>query len=259
MPARLRHISAGAGSPVVLLHPIAMRAEFWSDVAERLGRSHRVVSLDLRGHGQNPPAEAPFSIDDLADDVIALTRELSLGPTTFVGCSLGGMVAQGVALRAPDLVSGLVLANTTHTMGEKGAEVMQKRAEESFKGLDQTVDADIARWFCEPFRQAHPQTVEKVRGWALENDPRTVGHGWQAISRLDYEDRLGGVTQPVLVTTGELDPASPPEGAERTAAVFPNGRYSEIAGCGHFLPIERPDAFADLVSAFLETVRADKH
>jgi pimeloyl-ACP methyl ester carboxylesterase len=211
-----------------------------------------VVSVDLRGHGENPSAEAPFSLDDLAGDVIALCKALSLAPATFVGCSLGGMVAQAIALRAPDMVSGLVLANTTHTMGEKGAEVMQKRAEESAKGLDHTIEPDIQRWFSEPFRAAHPDIVETVRGWVMENDAQTVSYGWQAISRLDTESRLAGVSQPVLVTTGSLDPASPPANAEKTAAAFPNGRYVEIAACGHFSPMERPDAFADLVQAFLE-------
>lgn len=236
-----------------------MRIEFWEAVAERLSGTCRVVSVDLRGHGQNPPAEASFSIDDLAGDVIALAKELSLGPATFVGCSLGGMVAQGIALRAPELVSDLVLANTTHTMGEKGAEVMRKRAEDSLKGLDHTIEQDINRWFSERFRAEHPNTVARVRGWVLENDAQTVSFGWQAISRLNYEDRLREVSQPVLVTTGALDPASPPSSAERTAAAFPNGRFVEIAACGHFSPIERPDAFADLVAEFVEPVPATEH
>jgi 3-oxoadipate enol-lactonase len=258
-PAPLRHVSIGAGRPIVLLHPIAMRVEFWDAVAERLSRSFRVVSLDLRGHGKNARADEPFSIDDLAGDVIALAKELSVGHATFVGCSMGGMVAQGVALRAPELVSGLVLANTTHTMGDKGAEVMRKRAEDSLKGLDHTIEQDINRWFSERFRAEHPDTVAKVRGWVLENDARTVSFGWQAISCLNYEDRLGGVSQPVLVTTGALDPASPPSSAQRTAAAFPNGRFVEIAACGHFSPIERPDAFADLVAEFVEPALATDH
>lgn len=254
MNALLRHEVTGAGEPaIVLLHPIAMRLEFWRPVAERLSRKHRVISLDLRGHGRNPRAETGYSIDDLAGDVVALCRSQDVRAACFVGCSLGGMVAQGVALQAPELVSSLVLANTTHRMSPQGAEVMRGRAEASAKGLENTIDQDIARWFSEPFRKAHPEIVATVRGWVLENDPMTVAHGWLAIAELDYESRLHAVTQPVLVTTGSLDPASPPEAARQTAAAFANGRYIEIPDCGHFSPIERPDTFAGIVEEFLAT------
>lgn len=254
MNAPLRHESAGAGEPaIVLLHPIAMRLEFWRPVAERLSGKQRVISLDLRGHGRNPPTKTGYSIGDLASDVVALCRSQEVRTACFIGCSLGGMVAQGVALLAPELVSSLVLANTTHRMSPQGAEVMRGRAEASAKGLENTIDQDIARWFSEPFRKAHPETVETVRGWALENDPMTVAHGWLAIAALNYESRLHAVKQPVLVTTGSLDQASPPEAARQTAAAFANGRYIEIPDCGHFSPIERPDTFARIIEEFLAT------
>ncbi len=243
----LRYTVRGTGRPVVLLHPIAMRLEFWDDVADRLARHARVVALDLRGHGANLPTTEPFSIEDLAGDVVALCREIRLPPATFVGCSMGGMVAQGVALAAPELVSGLVLANTTHAMSDAGAEVMRQRAERASSDLRNTVEDDLKRWFSEAFRAANPRAVNKVRRWVLENDPRTIGFGWKAISRLGWGDRLAAVRQPVLVTTGALDPASPPAGARETAAAFPNGRYREIADCGHFAPIERPEEFAAIV------------
>lgn len=246
----LPHTIRGTGRPIVLLHPIAMRLEFWDEVAERLAHHACVVALDLRGHGRNTPAAAPFSIEDLAADVVALCRDLDLSPATFVGCSMGGMVAQGVALLAPDRVSRVLLANTTHEMSPAGAETMRQRAERSFGGLENTVDDDLRRWFSEPFRAAHPQVVAKVRRWVLENDARTVGWGWQAISRLGWGNRLKDVGRPVLVTTGALDPASPPAGARATAAAFPNGSYTEIADCGHFSPIERPDEFARIVEEF---------
>ena len=188
-PLPLHHVSAGAGHPVVLLHPIAMRTEFWDAVAARLSRACQVVSLDLRGHGQNPPAEAPFSIDDLAGDVVALARSCRSVPRHSLAARWAAWSPRASRCRRPDLVTGLVLANTTHTMGEKGADVMQKRAEESAKGLDRTVEPDISRWLSEAFRTAHPDTVETVRGWVLENDAAD-GLGWQAISRLDTNPGL---------------------------------------------------------------------
>jgi 3-oxoadipate enol-lactonase len=240
----------GAGQPIVLLHPIAMRLEFWDAVGERLKTHFEVISVDLRGHGENPRPATPFSIDDMAQDVIEIVRSLPRGPAIFVGCSMGGMVAQGVAVNAPELVAGLVLANTNHTMGERGAEVMRGRADSAAKGLEITIDQDMARWISEPYGKTHPEMVAKIRSWVLANDARTISLGWRAISNLAYENRLTGVDKPVLVTTGTLDPATRPEAAMKTAAAFRNGRYAPLDDCGHFSPIERPDAFADLVSTF---------
>jgi 3-oxoadipate enol-lactonase len=248
----LRYRRRGAGTPVLLLHPIAMRLEFWTPVAEILSARFEVISVDLRGHGDNPPADGPFTIDDLATDVVGLCAGLALPPACLVGCSMGGMVAQGVALQAPQRVAGLILADTNHTIGEAGAAVMNARADEAMRGLERSLDGDINRWFSEPFRGRDPETVARVRDWVLANDPRTVAYGWRAIAGLAYERRLGAVTAPVLVTTGSLDPASPPDAARRTAAAFPNARYEELAGCGHFSPLERPDLFAALVTRFID-------
>lgn len=236
----------------MLLHPIAMRLDFWDEVADRLSADYKVIAFDLRGHGQNPPAPAAFTLDDLAGDVAAMLQAMKTGPAIIVGCSMGGMVAQALALRAPELVSGLVLTNTTHTMGSAGAEVMRKRAEETFKGLDRTIDTDLERWLSKGFRAQHSEIIEKVREWVLANDARTVGLAWQAIANLNFSSRLASITQPVLVTTGTFDPASPVEAAKRTAAAFANARFEELQNAGHFAPIERPDVFAALITEFAD-------
>jgi 3-oxoadipate enol-lactonase len=246
----LNHVSAGSGPPLVLLHPIAMRLEFWGEVAARLGSNYRTIRVDLRGHGRNAPVEDPYSTQDLASDVIALARRLRLPPAVFVGCSLGGMVAQGVAIDAPELVAGLVLSNTTHRTSEVGAAIMRDRARRCLEDMQGAVASDIERWFTPAFRAGAPDKVEEVRRWALANDPRTVANGWLAIAALDNEAAAGRVAAPVLAMTGSLDPASPPEATRAMQRAFPNASYLELPGAGHFAPIEQPRAYAEAVDSF---------
>lgn len=250
----LSHVSAGSGPPLVFLHPIAMRLEFWGEVAAKLSRNYRTVCVDLRGHGRNAPTAEPYSIQDLASDVIALARRLGLPPAVFVGCSLGGMVAQGVAIASPELVAGLVLSNTTHRTSEAGAEVMRGRARRCLDDMQGAIASDIERWFTPAFRAGAPDKVEEVRRWALANDPRTVANGWLAIAALDNEAAAANIDVPVLAMTGSLDPASPPEATRAMQRAFPNARYLELADAGHFAPIEQPQAYAEAVDALARQV-----
>ena len=231
-----------------------MRREFWRPVANLLRDRFLSILVDLRGHGANVRPPEPFSIDDLAADVIRLVRANHWTPALFVGCSLGGMVAQGIAVQAPETVSGLVLANTTHRMAPQGVEVMGQRANQVLTDMASAIETDLVRWFSPGFRNAHPETVAEVREWALANAPQVVANGWRAIAGLNYEQRLGLVQQPVLALTGSLDPASPPETTRGIGRAFPNGRYLELAGAGHFAPIEQPKAFANAIRSFAATL-----
>ncbi|HVW56950.1 MAG TPA: alpha/beta fold hydrolase [Rhizobiaceae bacterium] len=246
----LRYERSGRGAPIVLLHPIAMRLEFWEPVAKRLSRAHDVVSVDLRGFGLNARDTEPFSIDDLARDVVRLADDLHLGPALFVGCSLGGMVAQGVALIAPEEAAGIVAADTTHRTTPEGAEMMRQRARRAREDMAAAVASDIERWFSPGFRAGRPEAVEQVRRWALANDPETVANGWLAIAGLDYTDALARLDCPALVMTGSLDPASPPAAARKTQEAIPGAQFQKIADAGHFAPVEQPQAFAEAVVAF---------
>jgi pimeloyl-ACP methyl ester carboxylesterase len=254
----LNHVSAGSGPPLVFLHPIAMRLEFWGEVAAKLSTKYRTIRVDLRGHGRNAPAVEPYSTQDLASDVIALARRLGLRPAVFVGCSLGGMVAQGVAIDAPELVAGLVLSNTTHRTSKVGAAIMRDRARRCLEDMRGAVASDIERWFTPAFRAGAPDKAEEVRRWALANDPRTVANGWLAIASLDNEAAARLVEAPVLAMTGSLDPASPPEATRAMQGAFANASYLELPGAGHFAPIEQPRAYAEAVDSFVrEAFKSD--
>jgi 3-oxoadipate enol-lactonase len=242
----------GAGRVAMFLHPIGTRAAFWDRVVDRVADRCRCVTIDFRGHGDSDVPNHRFSLDDLADDAIELLRMESASGAVIVGCSLGGMVAQGIALKAPELVGGLVLADTGYTQSPESRATLQQRADDARKGMPGMLHATLARWFPAPFLALDGPEVDSCRRWLLEDDPVVFSWGWEAIRDLDYGERIKAIAVPTLLVRGSVDASSPRAGMEAMAKLMPRSRYVEIDGAGHVAPLEQPDAFARLLRDFLE-------
>src|SRR5262245_32335675 len=111
-PCRLNAVEAGAGDAIVLLHGLGSSQRDWQAQVEELSRTHRVVALDLRGHGQSPRAELGVEVSDLAEDVAATLEALHVKQSHVVGWSLGGLVGTVLAAGHPELVRSLVIVNS---------------------------------------------------------------------------------------------------------------------------------------------------
>jgi 3-oxoadipate enol-lactonase len=246
----LGYATSGAGEVIVFLHPVGMNAAFWQPLIAHLPSQYRALAIDLRGHGDSDSSVGDFSLDDMAADVVELVSELGNGPCIFAGCSMGGMVAQGVALQAPELVRALVLMNTGHTLPAAGRNAMDQRAADSRKGMPVILQATIDRWFSPEFRSASPATVDAVRAHLLTCDPVIHSRAWRAIRDLDYESRLGEIRSPVLVMTGSADMSTPPALSQAMVKHFANGIYREIPGAAHMAPLERPELLAAWIGEF---------
>jgi 3-oxoadipate enol-lactonase len=244
------YATSGAGEVVVFLHPVGMSAAFWRPLTSHLPSHYRALAIDLRGHGDSDATSEEFSLDDLAEDAVELIHALGNGPCIVAGCSMGGMVAQGVALRAPELVRGLVLMNSGHTLPAAGRMAIDQRATESRKGMPLILQATIDRWFSEEFKSASPAVVDQVRTHLLACDPVTHSLSWRAIRDLDYESRLREIRCPVLVTTGSLDVSTPPALGQAMAQHLRNGTYREIPGAAHMAPLEKPELLAAWIDEF---------
>lgn len=247
----LAYQTRGAGRVVVFLHPIGTRGAFWDGVVARIAHRCRCVTLDLRGHGDSDISRDKFSLDDLADDVIELLKVERAAGAVVVGCSLGGMVAQGVALKASELLAGLVLADTGHNQTPESRKVVQQRADDSLNGMPGMLDATLSRWFPAPFLSLHGPEVQLCRQWLLEDDPVVFSWGWEAIRDLSYGDRLKGIDLPALVLRGSEDASSRRDTMQEMARLLPRAHYVEIPGAGHVAPLEQPTAFAELLLEFL--------
>lgn len=246
----------GAGPPVILLHPVGLDGGFWGGLPAALATARRVVSLDLAGHGASPAVLRPRPIEAYADDVALAIREIGAGPAALVGLSFGGMVAQMVAIRHPDLVSALVPCGCGGDFPDPVRPMLRERGLVAERdGMAAVVDGTIERWFTESFR-ADP-AVQRVRDRLLADDVAGWSAGWHAIAGLSATPHLAALTVPALVIAGERDLATPPAMSEATVArAIPGAGFQVLPGAPHMMQIEAEAAFTAAIAGFLLGGRA---
>ena len=244
--------SGGTGSPVVLAHAIGCDRRMWESLAPRLARRHRVITVDLRGHGRSPVPARPYTLDAMADDIRVLLDRLGIAKTHFVGLSMGGMIGQAFALLYPQRLERLVIANSTSSYGPEGRAMWQARAKMVEEGgLAAIRDAVAGRYFSESFRAADPKTVSTVMDRFMETPAAGYLGCCDAISQLDFSSRLGGIRARTLVIAGAADAGTPPAMSEAIASRIPGARLAVIPGAAHLASAEKPEEFARLVEDFL--------
>ena len=249
----------GSGVPVVLSHALGANLHLWDGFAAQLAaQGHPVLRYDHRGHGGSAVPACPYTMDDLVDDTARLLREWGRGPVVFVGLSMGGMVGQGLAVRHPELVKGLVLANTSAQYPEAAKAVWAGRiATVEAQGLEAVVDATMERWFCAAYRGAHPDVVAGFRAMVLRNDAAGYMASCHAVANVDWLGRLGELTCPTLIIAGERDLGAPVAMSQAMAERIAGAELVVLADAAHISVVEQPAAFARHLDAFLARLPAD--
>ncbi|OGA79366.1 MAG: hypothetical protein A3G81_31495 [Betaproteobacteria bacterium RIFCSPLOWO2_12_FULL_65_14] len=242
---------AGNGAPVLLLHPIGLDSSWWRPFSEQLAPRFCVVAMDFRGHGGSAPIRGDLELADLADDAAGLLRALGLVPAQVVGLSMGGMVAQYLAIRHPDVVRSLVLLATACTLPDEARKQMVERGEIARQdGMRAVLDATLERWFTPAALTS--ELAKRCERRFLENDVESWAASWRAISRLDTLPLLKRIEAPTLVVTGDRDLSTPPAAARVIADNIPAAALTIIKGAPHMGPFEFPEAYLGPVTAFLQ-------
>jgi 3-oxoadipate enol-lactonase len=244
--------SKDAGDAVVLVHAIGCDLGMWDSLAQALAPAHRVIRVDVRGHGASPVTPRPYSLDALADDIAALLDRLGIRRAHWVGLSLGGMIGQAFALRHAGRLGKLVIANSTSSYGPEGRKMWEARAKMVDEdGLAAIRDMVAARYFSDDFRASEPAIVESV----MRRFASTPQQGYlgccDAIAALDYSKDLARITAPTLVIAGGADVGTPPAMSEAIASAIPGAKLAVIPGAAHLSAVERPAEFNALVRDFL--------
>ncbi len=245
----------GSGRPIVFLHGLADSHDLWRHQVPLLARSWTTIAIDHLGHGRTPLPPGPLTTAAMADAVAALLDRLATGPAVVVGLSMGGGVAQVLALRRPDLVRALVLVSTSSEFPAATRERFTARAERAEReGMAAILDSTVPRWFTPEFAAAHPAEVARTERTVLANDPAAFAAASRANAERDWSSRLGEIRCPVLFVGGDRDPADAARAAATFRAHLPDLRIEIVAGASHLVPVEAPERFAALLLAFLDEI-----
>lgn len=242
----------GAGLPIVFSHALGLDLHLWDGMAAALAGQHPTLRYDHRGHGESARPGGPCTLDELVDDAARLIREWGRGPVVFVGLSLGGMVGQGLALRYPELLGGLVLAHTSARYPEVARQAWDQRiAAVEAGGMAAVAETVLQRYLHADFRAAEPAATAALRGQLLAQDPRAYVAACAAVRSVDYLDQLSAVQIPTLVIAGALDVGAPPAMAEAIAARIAGARLLVLEGSSHLSVLEQPDSLLSAIRSFV--------
>ena len=248
----------GGAVPIVLSHALGLDLHMWDALAAQLAeQQHPVLRYDHRGHGGSAVPAGPYTMDELVDDAARLIREWGRGPVVWVGLSMGGMVGQGLAVRHPELVKALVLANTGAKYPEAAQAMWAQRiATVESQGLAGIVEMVLQRYFTDTFRAAEPQAVAGFRSRVLRTDAAGSAACCHAVAKVDWLERLRSVRCPTLVIAGALDVGAPVAMSQAMAERIPQADLVVLVDASLLSVAEQPVAFAATLGAFLRRLPA---
>lgn len=235
----------GSGSPVVLVHGVGANLRSWDTIAERLARSFQVIRLDLRGHGQSGRLQGATSLGAMASDVIAVMDHYGVAQADLAGFSLGGLIAQLLAVEHPERFRRLALISAVAgRTAEERERVRERAAIVERDGIGGVLDAARTRWFTEDFVRRHPELVEARLEELVKNDHASYAAAYRVFAEADLADRLGEIRQPTLVITGEHDIGSNTRMARLMHERIAGSELHILPGLKHSVLLEAPDLIA---------------
>ncbi|MCC7274323.1 MAG: 3-oxoadipate enol-lactonase [Alphaproteobacteria bacterium] len=241
------------GAPlVVMAHSLAATLGMWDAQMPALTRDHRVLRVDMRGHGGSEATPGPYRQDMLAEDFRALLAHLGLGPVHFIGLSMGGMIGMTLASAHPGMVRSLVLCDTMCEVPEASRAAFDERVAIARRdGMAALVEPTIARWFTPPYVARNPPALAAVRADIAATPVVGYAGCCEAIKTLDLRGRIGAIAVPTLVIVGRDDPATPVAAAEVIHRTIPGSELVVLDAASHLSNIEQPAAFDAALGAFL--------
>mgnify|MGYP001765586683 CR=1 FL=1 len=246
----VRVLEAGSGAPVLLIHGVGMRAEAWAPQQAALAADHRVIAVDMPGHGESDPLPGVPGLPNYVAWAARVVQALGLGPVSVAGHSMGALIAAGLAVELPDLVARAALLNGVYRRSPEAKAAVLARAAEIGAGAG-GIEAPLARWF----GPEDADLRDRVAGWLRGVSQTGYAAAYRAFAEGDtvYADRLAGIRCPLLVLTADGDANSTPAMTEAMAALAPQGRAVVIAGHRHMVNLTAPQIVTAELSRWLTT------
>ncbi len=240
------------GAPVVFANSLGTDYRLWDQVLPLLPAGLRIIRWDKRGHGLSSCPPAPYGMGQLVSDAERLLDRLGVRDCLFVGLSIGGMIAQGLAVKRMDQIRAMVISNTAAKIGTR--EMWAERIDGvRAGGIESLADAVMERWFSKAFR-----ATPDLAAWR-NMLARTPAEGYigcsAAVQGTDFYETTATLRLPTLAIAGSEDGSTPPDLVRETAGLIRGSRFHLIRGAGHLPCVEKPEEYARALGAFIEETR----
>jgi 3-oxoadipate enol-lactonase len=255
---RIAYQQRGTGVPLVMIHGAQGDQSMFNDLAPFFASSYRVLTFDQRGSGLSEKPDADYSIAILADDTAALMDQLGFSPAHIVGVSMGGMIAQELALRHPRKIRSLVLGCTTpggpnaiRIGGSAFANAYSTQpmsAEERGRAL---AEAAFTKGYIEGHPEIVPAMIEARRQRPI--DSASLAHRLKAALKHDTYERLAQIDCPTLVITGKDDALISWENSRLLSDHIPGAQFVLLEPAGHCFWLEQPEKSGNAILRFLQS------
>ena len=234
---------------IVLSNSLGTNFSMWDPQVPELEKQFRVLRSDTRGEGLTSATPGPYTIEQLARDVLGLMDVLRIERAYFCGLSMGGMIGMWLGLNAPNRFDKLVLCNTAPKIGTP--ETWQARIDAIRRGgMAAVAESVCERWFTPAFRARSPEVVAPIRTMIESMPPKGYIANCEAVRDFDVREQIAQIRTPTLVISGTHDPATPPRDGQFIAERIAGARYVEL-DTSHLSNIAAPAEFTAALTDFL--------
>ncbi len=244
------YVERGEGEPVVLIHGVGLRLEAWSPQIESLASTHRVIAVDMPGHGSSDHIRPGSDLPAFVEWFVGALDDLGLDSANVAGHSMGALIAGGCAVSAPERVQRVALLCPVHRRDAAASIAVRARAAEIAAGrVDPT--APLSRWFGD---EREPAAIcHDVESWLVSVDLQAYANAYGAFAEGDavYADDWPRVVCPALFLTAEHDQNSTPAMARELASITPHGEAVVVANHRHMVNLTAPDQVTDALRHWL--------
>jgi len=257
--AEIYYELVGRGNPLVMIRGLGSNADHWYEQIPALVKKYQLLIFDNRGVARSSDPGGTCTISAMAADTIALMDAVGIHQAHILGLSMGGMIAQEIAINSADRVNSLILA-ATHCGGDQqvrpSPEVAKLLDDMVYVATNEAKLAAVACLFTKQTLETRSEVIQQYVQISLKfpASQQIVQKQWEAVMAHDSWSRLPSITAPTLVLTGSEDVLIPPENATILAERIPNSRLVNIEGGGHQVFVEQPGPCNQAVDQFLESI-----
>lgn len=251
---QLAYTDAGLGLPVVLLHGYPFNRTLWNEQVSALSNSYRVITPDLRGHGESDASPGAATMNRMAQDVAALLDHLEIHRAVVGGLSMGGYVALAFYKQFPSRVRALVLADTrAQADTEEGKVTRHQQAEKALaEGMAGIADSMLPKLLTPDTVSKRPEVVKRVRDMMLKTKPEGAAGALLGMAeRDDQTSLLSQISCPALILVGQEDQITPVKDSEKMQREIAGSRLVVMENAAHVSNLERTEQFNEELTRFL--------